>query len=85
MANGSPDEIFRSAVLAFIERLAAAHHVAVYSIGDRAARAAAFTQDAAHLRSATNALFGWSHQRSHLIDAIDLALRDFERVEGGGR
>jgi len=26
-------------------------------------------------------MFGWAHQRSHLIDAIDLVLRDFERIE----
>jgi VWFA-related protein len=81
VANGSPDESFRTAVVAFVERLAASNNVAVYSFGDRAARVAAFTQDTAELRSATNAMFGWSHQRSLLIDAIDLALRDFEKVE----
>ena len=81
VAEGSPDEIFRSAVRAFVERLAATNHVAVYSFGDRGARAVEFTQDAALLRSATSGLFGWSHQRSHLIDAIDLALRDFEKAE----
>jgi VWFA-related protein len=81
VASGSPDETFRSAVVAFVERLAATNHVAVYSFGDRAARVADFTQDAAQLRTAANAMFGWSHQRSHLIDVIDLALRDFDRVE----
>lgn len=81
IANGAPDENFRSAVLAFVERLAPANHVAVYSFGDRATRAADFTQDAVALRSATGGIFGWAHQRSHLIDAIDLALRDLERVE----
>ena len=81
VANGSPDESFRTAVLGFVERLAASNHVAVYSFGDRAAQVAAFTQDAAELRSATNAMFGWSHDRSLLIDAIDLALRDFEKIE----
>ena len=80
-ANGAPDENFRSAVVGFVERLAGLNHVAVYSFGDRAAKAVDFTQDAAQLRSATSALFGWSHQRSHLIDAIDLAVRDFERTE----
>ena len=81
IANGAPDENFRSAVLGFVERLAATNHVAVYSFGDRAARAADFTQDAAALRSATNGIFGWAHQRSHLIDAIDVALRDLARAE----
>ena len=81
VVSGAPDETFRAAVLGFVERLAALNHVAVYSSGDRASRAAAFTQDAAQLRSATAALFGWSHQRSSLIDAIDLALRDLKAVE----
>lgn len=81
VANGSPDESFRSAVLAFVERLATSNHVAVYSFGDRAVRVAAFTQDTAQLRSVTNAMFGWSHQRSHLIDVIDLALRDMDNIE----
>ena len=81
VANGSPDETFRATVLAFVERLAASNHVAVYSFGDRAARVTEYTQDVSQLRSATNAMFGWSHQRSYLIDVVDLALRDLERVE----
>jgi hypothetical protein len=81
IASGEPDENFRSAVLTLVERLAATNHVAVYSFGDRAARAAGFTQDAVALRSATTGIFGWAHQRSHLIDAIDMALRDLERTE----
>lgn len=81
VGDGSPDESYRSAVLAFVERLAVSNHVAVYSFGDRAARVMAFTQDAAQLRSATNGTFGLSHQRSHLMDGIDLALRDLEGAE----
>jgi len=81
VSSGTPDETYRAAVVGFIERLAAANHVAVYSFGDRAARVTEFTQDAAQLRTATNAMLGWSHQRSYLIDVIDLALRDFDRVE----
>lgn len=81
VAKGAPDDTFRSAVTAFIQRLAAAHHVAVYSFGDRPALVASFTQDEGQLTSATSAMFGWSHQRSLLIDAIDLAIRDFERIE----
>lgn len=81
VANGAPDEVFRSSILGFIERLATSHHVALYSIGDRATRVAAFTQDAAQLRSAATGILGWAHQRSHLIDALDLVLRDFEQIE----
>ena len=81
IGNGAPNETFRSAVLALVGRLATVNHVAVYSFGDRPTRVAAFTQDAAQLRSATTAMFGWSHDRSLLIDAIDMALRDFESVE----
>jgi VWFA-related protein len=81
VSSGTPDETYRSAVVGFIERLAASHHVAVYSFGDRAARVTAFTQDAAELRTAANAMLGWSHQRSNLIDALDLALADFDRIE----
>lgn len=81
IANGAPDETFRSAVLGLIDRLAATNHVAVYSFGDRAAKVAEFSQDAAQLRSAATGMFGWSQERSLLIDALDMALRDFERVE----
>jgi VWFA-related protein len=81
VANGAPDETYRSAVVGFVERLAATNHVAVYSFGDRAARVAGFTQDAAQLVSVTTGMFGWLHERSHLIDVINLALLDFERVE----
>ena len=81
LAGGIPDETFRSAVVAFVERLAAVNHVAVYSFGDRASRVSGFTQNAAQLRSATNGMFGWAHQRSHLIDVVDLTIRDFEATE----
>jgi VWFA-related protein len=81
IGEGTPDETFRSSVVAFVERLAAVNHVAVYSFGDRASRASGFTQDVAQLRSATNGMFGWAHQRSHLMDAIDLTTRDFETAE----
>jgi VWFA-related protein len=79
--NGAPDETFRSAVVDFVGRLAGFNKVAVYSFGDRAAPIVGFTQDAAQLRAGTTGMFGWSHQRSHLIDAIDLALSDLEKLE----
>jgi VWFA-related protein len=81
IANGAPDDPLRSAVVHFVERLAATNLVSLYSFGDRAVRVADFTQDAVQLRAAALGLFGWSHQRSLLIDAIDLALRDFEKIE----
>jgi hypothetical protein len=81
VGNGAPDEIFRSSVVAFLERLAGGNHVALYSFGDRATRVVDFTQDAGQLRSAAVGMFGWAHQRSHLIDALDLAVRQFEQVE----
>ncbi len=81
VANGTPDEAFRSAVLAFIAHLAAANQVAVYPFGDRVSRITGYTQDGAQLAAAAKGMFGWSHQRSHLIDAIDMALRDLESIE----
>jgi VWFA-related protein len=79
--NGVPDEALRSAVVQFVERLAGFNQVAVYSFGDRAAKVISFTQDPVQLRHATSGMFGWSHQRSHLLDAVDLALRDMEPLE----
>lgn len=81
IANGAPDETFRSTVVQFVEGLAASNHVALYSCGDRATRLADFTKDAAQLRTVAAGMFGWSHQRSHLIDAIELSLGDFARAE----
>ena len=79
--NGILDERLRSAVVEFVERLAGFNQVAVYSFGDRAAPVVGFTQDQVKLRQGTTSMFGWSHQRSHLLDAVDLALRDMERLE----
>lgn len=81
VANGAPDETFRAAVLAFIDRVAPGSHVALYACGDRAARVLAFSPDPAQVRDAASSMFGWGHQRSLLIDTIDLALRDFEIIE----
>jgi VWFA-related protein len=78
--NGVPDERFRSAVVDFVERLAGFNEVAVYSFGDRAASVVPFTKDAQQLRTGTLGLFGWAHSRSFLIDAIELALIDLERL-----
>lgn len=81
VASGTPDEVYRSTVLGFVERLAQQHQVAVYAFGDRAALASGFTSGPLERRAAVTAMFGWSHQRSLLLDAVDLALRDFENVE----
>ncbi|MEO5894466.1 MAG: vWA domain-containing protein, partial [Vicinamibacterales bacterium] len=79
--DGVPDETLRSSVVDFVERLAAFNQVALYSFGDRAASVVSFTNDVVKLRAATLGIFGWSHQRSLLVDAVDLALRDMERLE----
>ncbi|CAN5489271.1 hypothetical protein BH23ACI1_BH23ACI1_31480 [soil metagenome] len=79
--GGPPDESFRSAVVDFVERLAAVNHVAVYSFGDRATQVAEFTQDVPRLGAAVAGMFGGAHQRSHLIEGIDRALRDLAKIE----
>ena len=79
--NGAPDERLRAAVLEFLDRLVASNHVALYSFGDRAAAVVPFTQDAVKLRAAATTMFGWSNQRSNLLDAVDLALRDLRPLE----
>ncbi len=79
--NGVLDERLRLAVTEFVERLAGFNQVAVYAFGDRAVPVVSFTQDQVTLRQGTTSMFGWSHQRSHLLDAVDLALRDMERLE----
>jgi VWFA-related protein len=79
--QGTPDENFRRAVVEFVTGLAASNHVAVYAFGDRATPVVPFTQDAQQLRAAISNMFGGTHQRSHMIDAIDRALRDLEPVE----
>lgn len=80
-ASGLTNETFRAAVIDFVERLAAFNHVAVYAFGDRAVPVVGFTQSVPDLRRGMSGMFAWSHSRSHLIDAIDLSLRDFEKVE----
>jgi VWFA-related protein len=79
--QGPPEEGFRKAVIDFVSRLAAGHHVAVYSFGDRAIQVAGYTQDEPALRAAVTNMFGTSHERSQFIDAIDLALRDFSKLD----
>ena len=81
VAQGTPDETYRAAVVAFVQRLAVSNLVALYSFGDRAARIATFNQDPAQVAAAAGGMFGWAHERSLLIDAVDLALRDFKDVE----
>lgn len=81
VANGVLDEPFRTAVTSFVESLASFNNVAVYASGDRAVKVIGFTQDAPKLRSAVATMFGWQHQRSFLVDAIDLALTDLQVLE----
>jgi VWFA-related protein len=79
--QGAPEEGFRKAIADFVSRLAVRHHVAVYSFGDQAIQVAGFTQDEPVLRAAVTNMFGASQQRSQFIDAIDLALRHFSKIE----
>ena len=73
IANGSPDETFRSAVVAFVERLAG-HRTTSRCIRSATGRRGSPVSRRNPRRSgAAPGMFGWSHQRSHLIDAIDLA------------
>lgn len=80
-SNGVQNETFRSAVIAFVERQAAFNDIALYAFGDRATSVVPFTRDPSRLRAGALTMFGWSHQRSNLIDAIDLALADLGRIE----
>jgi VWFA-related protein len=79
--QGAPDESYRSAIAELVTRLATSHQVALYSFGDRAVPVLGFTQDADRLRAATAGMFGASHQRSQLVDAVDRALRDLAGTE----
>lgn len=77
---GATHQTFQSDVADFLERLAGFNHVALYSFGDRVLPLTEFTQSAAQLRAAATKVAG-APGRSCLIDAIDLALREFERSE----
>ena len=79
--NGSQDEALRSSIIEFVERLAVSNQVALYAFGDRPAVVVSFTDNAARLREGATNMFGWSHERSTLIDAVDLALRDLRELE----
>jgi hypothetical protein len=76
-----PIEAFRSAVGDFVERLAAFHHVALYTIAERPARVTPFTRDTSQLRAAVAAMFARPESRTYLIDAIDLVLSDLKPLE----
>jgi VWFA-related protein len=80
-ATGGPNETFKSAILEFVERLAALNTVAVYSTGDRAAVVVPYTRDAARLRAGIDGMFNVVHQRSAVVDGIDRALQDLTGLE----
>lgn len=80
-AVGGPNEPFREAVVNFIERLASLNQVAVYTFGDRTLPILNFGHDPSPRRNALTAMFTFPHTRSHLLDAMDAALRDFEKAE----
>ncbi len=76
-----PIEAFRGAIGDFVERLAAAHHVAIYTIAERPTRVTPFTRDTQQLRAAVAGLFARPESRTYLIDAIDLVLGDLRPLE----
>ena len=76
-----PIDAFRSAVGDFIERLAAFHNVAVYSVTERPTQVAAYSRDVSKLRAAVASLFARPDSRTYLIDTIDLVLRDLQPLE----
>ncbi len=76
-----PIDAFRTAIGDFVERLAAAHHVALYTVAERPAQVVAFTQDTTKLRGAVAGLFARPESRAYLIDGIDMALRDLRAAE----
>ena len=80
-ATGGANEIYRSAVLEFVQRLAAFNLVAIYSTGDRAVPVVRFTKDVAVLRAGIEGLFNAVYTRSAVVDGIDRALQDMSLTE----
>lgn len=76
-----PKEPLRSAISAFVERLAVAHVVAVYSCGERALRVTEFTQDTTLLRDAVTSLFSRSPGAAFMLDGVDLAVDEMRKLE----
>ena len=72
---------YRSAIAAFIARMAQENKVAIYEFGDRANRVVAFTSDAAQLTEGVGRLTARASDVSRLLDAIDLACRDLRAAE----
>lgn len=78
---GLPIDAFRTAVGDFVERLAAFHHVALYSFAGRPSRVVAFTRDAAQLRGVVANMFALPETRTYLLDAVELVLNDLKPIE----
>jgi VWFA-related protein len=76
-----PIDAFRSALVEFVERLVAFHHVALYTFAERSHRVTPFTRDAVQLRSAIRNMFATPESRTYLIDTIDLVLGDMKSLE----
>jgi VWFA-related protein len=76
-----PIDSVRSAVGDFVERLAAAHHVALYTVAERPTRVTPFTRNVPQLRAAVANVFARPESRTYLIDTIDLVLADLKPLE----
>jgi VWFA-related protein len=74
-------DVYRDAVGKFLERLAAFHNVAVYSVTERATRVVTFTRDVDKLRAAVASLFARPDSRTYLLDTVSLALDDMAPLE----
>jgi VWFA-related protein len=80
-AAGAPNEIFKSAVVEFVDRLAALNTVAIYSTGYRATLVVPYTRDARQLRAGLDGMFNALYTRSAVVDGIDRALQDLAKLE----
>jgi len=74
-------EAYRSALAAFIAKVAPGNEVAIYEFGERANRLVPFTHDGALLRDGIGLVSVRTNTVPRLLDAIDLACRDLRAAE----
>jgi VWFA-related protein len=74
-------EAYRSALAAFIGKVAPGNEVAIYEFGERANRLVPFTHDGALLRDGIGRISTRVNAVPRLLDAVDLACRDLRAAE----
>jgi VWFA-related protein len=74
-------EAYRSALAAFIAKVAPGNEVAIYEFGERANRLVPFTHDGALIRDGIGRISTRVNAVSRLLDAVDLACRDLRAAE----